>query len=245
MHRHRPLVAALLIGPSFHLLQAAPLCSSTAPARAPNVVELYTSEGCSSCPPADQWLAALPRGESVLALAFHVDYWDHLGWRDRFASPAHTARQYALQAGSGARFVYTPQVLVNGRDWPGWRHSDTLPGASASAVALRVVQEGRRFSAEVGTRQERGPLSGYWALLEDTHRSRASAGENAGRELRHDHVVRQVSAVEAWSSDQARTWRWTPLAPEPGHPARVVFVVTDSATARPVQAAQLPLDPGC
>ena len=161
MHRHRPLVAALLIGPSFHLLQAAPLCSSTAPARAPNVVELYTSEGCSSCPPADKWLAALPRGESVLALAFHVDYWDHLGWRDRFASPAHTARQYALQAGSGARFVYTPQVLVNGRDWPGWRHSDTLPGASASAVALRVVQEGRRFSAEVGTRQERGPLSGY------------------------------------------------------------------------------------
>jgi hypothetical protein len=135
--------------------------------------------------------------------------------------------------------------MVNGRDWPAWRHSDTLPAAPASSVALRVVQEGKRFSAEVGPRQERGLLAGYWALLEDTHRSRASAGENAGRELRHDHVVRQVSTVAAWPSDQARTWRWTPPAPEPGHPARVVFVITDPATARPVQAAQLPLEPGC
>jgi hypothetical protein len=227
------------------MLQAAPLCSATAPARAPTVVELYTSEGCSSCPPADQWLAALPRGESVLAMAFHVDYWDHLGWPDRFASPAHTARQYALQAGSGARFVYTPQVIVNGRDWPAWRQAGALPAPAAAAVGLRLIRDGKQVRAEVGMRSGPGALAGYWALVEDAHRSQASTGENAGRELRHEHVVRRFSPVAPWAAVHPQALTWEPAVPEAGHPAQVVFVVTDAATARPLQAARLPVEPGC
>lgn len=245
MRQLRPLFAALLVGPCCHLLQAAPLCSATAPARAPTVVELYTSEGCSSCPPADQWLAALPRGESVLALAFHVDYWDHLGWRDRFASPAHTARQYTLQAGSGARFVYTPQVIVNGRDWPAWRQAGALPAPAAAEVGLRLVREGKQVRAEVGVRSGAGALAGYWALVEDAHRSQASTGENAGRELRHEHVVRRFSPVASWAAVHPQSLTWEPPVPEAGHPAQVVFVVTDAATARPLQAARLPVETGC
>ncbi|HUG25789.1 DUF1223 domain-containing protein, partial [Piscinibacter sp.] len=89
---------------------AAPQCSArSGPAAAP-LVELYTSEGCNSCPPADRWLSALKDRPGVVALAFHVDYWDGLGWKDRFASPLHTQRQAQQRAVNGARFSYTPQV---------------------------------------------------------------------------------------------------------------------------------------
>ena len=84
------------------------------------MVELYTSEGCNSCPPADRWLSTLKADPAVVALAFHVDYWDRLGWKDRFASAAFTARQAAQQATNGARFSYTPQVVVDGRDRNDW-----------------------------------------------------------------------------------------------------------------------------
>ncbi len=86
----------------------------------PTLVELYTSEGCSSCPPADRWLSQLKGQDDVVALAFHVDYWDRLGWKDRFASAEHTQRQAQQQRSNGARFSYTPQVVVNGRDRPSW-----------------------------------------------------------------------------------------------------------------------------
>ena len=90
------------------------------------LVELYTSEGCSSCPPADRWLSAFaktPRDASVVPIAFHVQYWDSLGWKDRFGDPRYTDRQEAEGKLNGARFVYTPQVVLGGHDFPGW-HSD-------------------------------------------------------------------------------------------------------------------------
>ena len=87
------------------------------------VVELYTSEGCSSCPPADQWLEALVETESddidVLALAFHVDYWDYIGWKDRFASPKYTSRQRQLGANNKQRTIYTPEFFVGGKETRG------------------------------------------------------------------------------------------------------------------------------
>src|SRR5439155_369615 len=84
--------------------------------------------GCNSCPPADRWLSGLKGRSDVVALAFHVDYWDRLGWVDRFADAAYTRRQVEQQRLSGGGFVYTPQVLVDGRDWRRW---PTLPAASA------------------------------------------------------------------------------------------------------------------
>ena len=109
--------------------EAASTCSAQAGA-ATTVVELYTSEGCSSCPPADRWLSTLKNRPDVVALAFHVNYWDQLGWPDRFASAAFTERQRQLMAPSGSRYVYTPQVIANGQDWRGW---PALPKPASAA----------------------------------------------------------------------------------------------------------------
>ena len=120
--------------------QGAASCQAVSGPRQVQLVELYTSEGCSSCPPADRWLSTLKGRPDVLAAAFHVAYWDHLGWRDRFASAAFTARQSQQQRSSGARFVYTPQVLVDGRDWRRW--PDLPPASPTPPVAhIRLERE--------------------------------------------------------------------------------------------------------
>ena len=127
--------------------QTAATCNARAGSSVAPVVELYTSEGCNSCPPADRWLSRLKADSSVVALAFHVDYWDRLGWKDRFASPAHTQRQGQEQARNGARFSYTPQVVVDGADRKDWSGIDTGLVNKARAVAkveLSLVREGER-----------------------------------------------------------------------------------------------------
>lgn len=106
----RLLLIALVSASAF----AEAACVATSAAQAPALVELYTSEGCNSCPPADRWLSRLPRDGSVIPLAFHVDYWDYLGWRDRFASAQFSERQRQQLSVNGSRFPYTPQVVVNG-----------------------------------------------------------------------------------------------------------------------------------
>ncbi|MGH8673906.1 MAG: DUF1223 domain-containing protein, partial [Burkholderiales bacterium] len=123
------LVAAVQAFP----VQAAQ-CSAQSGARTTALVELYTSEGCDSCPPADRWLSSLgARGHTpdrVVPLALHVDYWDYIGWKDRFAKALFSARQRNLAQLMRAKVVYTPQVLLQGEDFRGW-HS----GAFDAAVA--------------------------------------------------------------------------------------------------------------
>src|SRR3569832_1716825 len=102
-------------------------CQARSPATLTPVVELYTTEGCSSCPPADRWLSALKDDAAkgkVVAQAFHVGYWDYIGWVDRFANPAYTDRQRKLASLNGLQTIYTPQVVRNGQDW----RSDKLYG---------------------------------------------------------------------------------------------------------------------
>ena len=224
-------------------------CQATSAATAPTVVELYTSEGCSSCPPADRWLSTLKGRPDVLALAFHVNYWDRLGWPDRFASAEATNRQHELAQRAGSRQVYTPQVVANGRDWRGWpKLPDTTTTASttanASAVSLTLTRAGDTVTAQVTAQvKATGPastqLSGYWAVLEDQHVSKVRAGENAGETLRHDHVVRLYKPVPAWAAAQGSSSQLSVSRGAPEHPRRVVFVVTDGATQRPLQAVAL------
>jgi hypothetical protein len=250
----RPAVAAgalVALAAMSDVSAAAPSCAVGATAAPKRVVELYTSEGCNSCPPADRWLSTLPRDGSVLALAFHVDYWDSLGWADRFAEAAFTERQRRLQSSSGARFVYTPQLIVNGRDFPGWRQmpaaslASTATGLPAEAPALQLRREPTQLVASVGGGGS-GLVAGYWALLEDGHQSRVAAGENAGRALRHDHVVRRYEALAAWPAGEPRQWRWPVPPVAEGHAGRIVFVLTDGGGARPLRAVQLTLQaPGC
>ncbi len=217
---------------------AGPVCQATSAATPPLVVELYTSEGCSSCPPADRWLSTLKGRTDVLPLAFHVTYWDRLGWPDRYALPEATARQYELARASGLNNVYTPQVVAGGKDWRGW---PKLPAAAAAAgPALTLQREGDRVTVQVAPAPG-GParLSGYWAVLEDGHQSAVRAGENAGETLRHDHVVRLYRPVPAWTASSGLRAELEVSRGVAGTPRRVVFIVTDPATQRPVQAAAL------
>jgi hypothetical protein len=231
-------VAAALAGMA--LGAQAQVCSARTGAQAATVVELYTSEGCNSCPPADRWLSALPAGTAVVPLAFHVDYWDHLGWRDRFASPAHTQRQAQQRSVNGARYSYTPQVVVNGadrKDWPSLR----LSASAAPLLEITLMREGERVQAQVRAPAE-ARLAAYWAVTEMGHRTAVGAGENQGETLKHDHVVRELQPVPAWTAGAGGATRlqFTPARPaDPAHPRRVNLVVVDAGTGRPVQALSL------
>jgi len=218
---------------------AAQLCSArSAPAIAP-VVELYTSEGCNSCPPADRWLSALKTRPEVVALAFHVDYWDRLGWKDRFASAAFTQRQAQQQAVNGARFSYTPQVVIDGHDRKDWPLAAVGGSRAPAPVQIELTREGDRVSAQVtnaGAHARR--LAAYWAVTESGHRTAVKAGENEGATLLHDFVVRRFEPVAAWQAEGGAAHRIGFALPpaEGGPPRRVNLVVLDAVTGRPVQA---------
>ena len=234
------LPAALILGIfSFPADAAGAVCEARSGAHPPTVVELYTSEGCSSCPPADRWLSTLKGRDEVLALAFHVDYWDRLGWTDRFASPAATARQYQLARATGSASVYTPQVVADGRDWRRWPGLPRRAAPAAAAPTLMISREGAEVTVQVGAVTGMAQLAGYWAVLEDSHQSRVLAGENRGETLRHDHVVRLYQPVPAWPATQPQRLKLPVLPGEAAFPRRVVFVVVDPATQRPVQALAL------
>jgi hypothetical protein len=234
----KTLVLALAtLLPTATLAQAANTCSAQSSAQPPAVVELYTSEGCSSCPPADKWLSTLKGRNDVLALAFHVNYWDKLGWPDRFATATTTERQHLLQRVNGAAFVYTPQVVMNGKDMRDWSAA-TLQRLPASPITVALTREGNSVRATVGaTASQR--LGGYWAVLEDGHQSRVKAGENAGETLAHDHVVTLYQPLSPWSAASEAQSFALELPAATSKSRRVAFVVTDQTGARPLQAVAL------
>lgn len=164
------------------------------------VVELYTSEGCSSCPPADKWLSALsdPR---VVPLALHVDYWDYLGWRDRFSSAQFSQRQAQAVQRNNSRVVYTPQVTVDGRDFRQWRNADaferSVRAVSARPAQARIELQANRNEAATWsvtfqgrTTRRHGRAVAYLAVYENGLKTSVGAGENKGAVLHHDRVVR-------------------------------------------------------
>jgi len=160
-----------------------------------NLVELYTSEGCSSCPPADKWLSSLKHQSGLwthfIPLAFHVDYWDYIGWKDPFAKPRHTQRQYQYQHANNIRSIYTPGVIVNGQEWRAWRRS-VLPehhAENAGKLSIKVdvnKQLSAEYQADIAKNQT---LVLNIALLGFDLTSKVQKGENTGRTLQHDFVV--------------------------------------------------------
>jgi hypothetical protein len=229
------LILAATVAPA--MAQTAGSCSARSTATPPAVVELYTSEGCSSCPPADKWLSALKGRNDVIALAFHVNYWDRLGWPDRFANAATTERQHVLQRTSGAAYVYTPQVVMNGQDLRGWSGASLKP-LPASPVTVALAREGNTVRATVGAAASQR-LGGYWAVLEDGHQSRVKAGENSGETLAHDHVVTLYRPVAEWSASAQGQSFTLDLPAATSKSRRVAFVVTDPSGAKPLQAVAL------
>ena len=219
---------------------AQPACQARSGAVVPPVIELYTSEGCSSCPPADRWLsslkAAAAKGE-VVAQAFHVGYWDYIGWVDRFASPAHTVRQRQLAGLNRLGSIYTPQLVRNGRDWRDWpRALSSKPDAARAAVTLATA-EGVVVEAQVVPGDGIGRWAAYWTVTEHGHTSKVSAGENAGELLKHDFVVRQY--VDAGVYEGAQRLRLRLLPGDPAHARQVNLVVFEPQNGRPLQALSL------
>jgi hypothetical protein len=227
--RHLPWLAlvagaALAVGP----------VATAAPHTQLAVVELFTSQGCSSCPPANDNIRTLSGRSDVLALSFGVTYWDQLGWKDTFASPVFTARQWSYARGLHHDNVFTPQVVVNGRaDTVGQHLSDiegllrgpalSGPGISAAsgAVSLSAGPAPRQGAADVWlVRYEPG-------VIEVPVRR----GENSGRTLPHAHVVRSLIRLGSWSGDAVR------LSLPPGGAGLASAVLVQSAGTGPILSA--------
>jgi hypothetical protein len=243
------------------LAVAVPLCATAAPScRASSgevvrpLVELYTSEGCDSCPPADRWLSAsfADAGQAAIPLAFHVDYWDRLGWKDRFADARYTERQHAAAAANRKTFVYTPQVLVQGRDAP-WQDARTLQAVVAAAAApprAAISVDAARIDDAVSivasariddARLREGAAVGI-AFVDSGLSSDVKAGENRGARLSHDHVVRAFATGAVREADGRITARATFTRPrEAGTQPTIVAFVQRPATGEVLQAVALPL----
>lgn len=175
------------------------------------LIELFTSEGCSSCPPAEKWLSALKSNQDlwkkIVPVAFHVDYWDRLGWRDRFAKPEFTSRQQHYAAAWGGDSVYTPGFVVNGKEWRNWFVGNMTPEGSTKVGVLRLsLGESGKLSARYvpEAKQPRG-LALNVALLGNNLDSDVKRGENSGRKLRHDFVVLDLIKIDMTNESNAWT----------------------------------------
>lgn len=189
-----------------NLLLVAPALASQAPRRAaaaqvqPVLVELFTSQSCSSCPPADVLLGELAGRPDVLALSYHVTYWNRLGWRDRFSLPEATERQRRYAATLGHNQIYTPQTVIQGqRDAVGSNRAAiaaAIRAATPGQVRLSLREAGPVVSVDAGAGE--GSAT-FWLIGYDRqHVTPVASGENRGRTLTHSHVVRSLSPLGEW-----------------------------------------------
>jgi hypothetical protein len=222
-------------------VSAAQTCSVVSAATVTPVLELYTSEGCSSCPPADKWLSRFkdkPPAGAVIQ-AFHVGYWDYIGWVDRFAAPAYTARQRQIAQWNNLRSIYTPQAVLNGSDWRWWNNSPTASKEAAQAsISLKQTGADQFEAVVVPASGAPASWSAYWTITEHGHTSKVKAGENAGETLAHDFVVRQYTPAGDYRTEAGSPQKlsFRSIAPTPGHPRQVNLVVFDARTGKTLQA---------
>lgn len=166
------------------------------------LIELYSSEGCSSCPPAEAWLGQWKTTPGlwtqVVPVAFHVDYWDNLGWPDRFAKSEFTQRQRDYAARLGQDSIYTPEFIVSGREWHGWFDGQANPPLTGASVGiLKVTVAGSRVEATFtpAAQPSKGPFHLQVALLGANLVSNVQRGENGGRTLKHEFVALSFASV--------------------------------------------------
>lgn len=206
------------------------------------LIELFTSEGCSSCPPAERWLNDLKADpglwNSFIPIALHVDYWDYLGWKDPFADPAHAKRQRRYAAEEGARTVYTPGVFRNGRAWADWRTDGRIVARHSSPGNLVVSRDGDTVMARFDATSHRNEqLVLNVAVLGMGFETRVRAGENRGRALAHEFVL-MGQGTRAMTREGSRYVATTavPTADRPTEQMALVAWVSTRTSQRPVQA---------
>ena len=207
-------------------------CDVTSGPKTTALVELYTSEGCSSCPPADRELSRFPSREysfgQAVPISLHVDYWDYIGWKEPFAQPKFSERQSWLVRANGHKTVFTPHFFVSGtevRDWRGDLGKElkrVLAAPAGASVHVQAESTGSgtlSIAASANAPRSPDPLALFVALTEDKITSSVLAGENRGVTLAHDHVVRE------WIG---------PIALNDGH-AAIKQAVTTRSTWNPAQ----------
>ncbi|MGQ0442595.1 MAG: DUF1223 domain-containing protein [Methylophilaceae bacterium] len=227
-------------------------CSAKSGAQTIPLLELYTSEGCSSCPPADKWLSGIKHGtDQVTPLAFHVDYWDYIGWKDRFSKAEYSDRQRKTAAFAGAGYVYTPQFVFSGRDFRGWDNS-RLSGAietqqkfaSRANLKLDAVTEENgsitlKANAVAVNPNDAKKADVFIALYENKLVSQVKSGENSGRELKHDYVVRELFGAYQINSQNGFNKNFTLNADWKKRDAGAVIFVQDSSNGEILQSLAL------
>jgi hypothetical protein len=250
------LFSAMLLVPL--VAPAAPTaCKAVSGPQTVAVLELYTSEGCSSCPPADHQMSILvPSGftpDRVVPLVFHVDYWDYTGWKDRFARPAYSVRQRDLADVGGARVVYTPQFFLNGKDLrSGESGLKSLTGEINKTPARAEIQ----LALEAATAEQWNvsgtinvPLAAsakdaavYLAVYENHLVSEVNRGENQGATLKHDFVVREwLGPLALDASGTLELKRTLQLKPaQKVNDSGIAVIVQNRRTSDVLQALQLP-----
>ncbi len=233
-------------------------CSAESGSKTTALVELYTSEGCDSCPPADRWLSSLGGNgyapDRVVPLALHVDYWDYIGWKDPYAQQQFAGRQRKLTQLQRQSFVYTPQVMLQGQDFRGWRgpaFEAALARINAQPARARLrleIGDVRAGTLQVEARAEvpdpaRYPDAAlYLAAYENKLSSQVTAGENRGHTLMHDYVVLEwLGPFEIGASGKHAEKRSIPLLPKavPEHSGVAAFI-QDRRTLEVLQALMLP-----
>jgi len=236
-------------------------CKAVSGPQTAALVELYTSEGCSSCPPADRWLSSLASGSArgnVVPIALHVDYWDYIGWKDPYAKREFSLRQRKLSQLQRMALVYTPQVVLQGRDFRGWG----TPAFDAAVAKIAAQPAKARISLSVRQATVRAleveaaaqlvdlaqaaDAALYLAAYENRLSSAVTAGENRGRTLAHDYVVLEWSGPFAFGPGaqvlERRQLALLPRATAGG--SGVVGFVQNRRTAEVLQALMLPACPG-
>ncbi|MEM1382479.1 MAG: DUF1223 domain-containing protein [Pseudomonadota bacterium] len=196
------------VGLAAALLPATAAYTEAGEITAPVIVELFTSQGCSSCPPADAYLAELAGRGDVIALSLHVDYWDYLGWRDTFAQRAFTERQYEYRDAWSARVVYTPQLVVQGRRIdPGSQIrqvEDALSRIPRPETGIAVLE------SDGGLRADLNPgivaAGQVWiARYRQEETVKINRGENAGEAITYHNIVTEIMPYGTWDGTSVRS----------------------------------------
>jgi len=194
--------ALLALLSAVHLSGTAQSCTKASPAHTVALLELYTSEGCDSCPPADRFVSALYKtsgltADQVVPISLHVDYWDYIGWKDSYAKPLFTERQRWLAELAASHSVYTPEVFIAGRELRNWhggiaaavKRINDVPAQADIRITLEKSNDNKLHLNLAGNSAQAGKL--YFALVENSLVSHVQAGENRGVTLQHDYVARE------------------------------------------------------
>ncbi|BBK40026.1 hypothetical protein STVA_00460 [Allostella vacuolata] len=177
--------------------------------RSPVVVELFTSQGCSSCPAADKFLHELSGRGDVIALSLHVDYWNYMGWVDPFSRSENSARQRGYKAAMGLRYVYTPQMVVDGRAQAVGTDREAVERLIREAtikphLPIALNQDGTTIIADLPAGDAATPAVVWLAIFERTRKTVVDKGENSGRSIVNTHVVRSIVPIGEWMGEAVR-----------------------------------------